>query len=88
MKIKDGFVKQQIQGKWLAVATGELSRTFHGMIELNETAAFIWDALVAGQSQAAIVGAIADVYGIPHEKAEADVGALLKQMADEGILDE
>lgn len=88
MKIKDGFVKQEIQGKWLAVATGELSRTFHGMIELNETAAFIWDALVAGQSPDAIIDAIAELYRIPREKAETDVKALLRQMADEGILDE
>ena len=88
MKIKEGFVKQQIQGKWLAVATGELSRTFHGMIELNDTAAFVWDALVAGQTPDAIADAIADVYRIPREKAEADVQTLLSQMADEGILDE
>ena len=88
MKIKDGFVKQEISGKWLAVATGELSRTFHGMIELNETAAVIWDALEAGQTPDAITDAIADLYGIPHDKADADVKALLSQMADEGILDE
>ena len=88
MKIKDGFVKQEISGKWLAVATGELSRTFHGMIELNETAAVIWDALEAGQSKDAIVDAIAGMYGIPRDKADADVQALLAQMADEGILDE
>ena len=88
MKIKDGFVKQQVQGKWLAVATGELSRTFHGMIELNDTAALVWDALAAGQSPDAIVDAIAEMYGIPRDKADADVRALLKQMADEGILDE
>ena len=88
MKIKEGFVKQQIQGKWLAVATGELSRTFHGMIELNDTAAFIWDALTAGQSPEAITDAIAELYGVPHDKADADVRALLRQMADEGILDE
>ena len=88
MKIKDGFVKQQVQGKWLAVATGELSRTFHGMIELNDTAALVWDALAAGQSPDAIVDAIAEMYDIPRDKADADVRALLKQMADEGILDE
>lgn len=88
MKIKDGFVKQEIDGKWLAVATGDLSRTFHGMIELNETAAIIWDALEAGQSPDAIVDAITELYGIPRNKASADVTALLTQMADEGILDE
>ena len=88
MKIKDGFVKQEIGGKWLAVATGELSRTFHGMIELNETAAVIWDALEAGQSPEAIVDTIAALYGISRDKADADVHALLSQMADEGILDE
>ncbi len=88
MKIKDGFVKQEISGKWLAVATGDLSRSFHGMIDLNETAAFIWDALEAGQSKGAIVDAIAELYGIPHDKADADVSALLRQMADEGVLDE
>ena len=88
MKIKKGFVKQEIGGKWLAVATGELSRTFHGMIELNETAAVIWDALEAGQTPDAITDAITEMSGIPHDTADDDVKALLSQMADEGILDE
>lgn len=37
MRIKDGFVMRKVAGKYVVVATGEASRSFHGMIKLNDT---------------------------------------------------
>ena len=37
MKIKDGFVLRDIAGDTVVIATGEISKTFHGMIRLNST---------------------------------------------------
>ena len=42
MKIKDGFVLRDIAGDTVVIATGELSKTFHGMIKLNSTGKEIW----------------------------------------------
>ena len=48
MKIKDGFVLRDIAGDTVVIATGELSKTFHGMIKLNSTGKEIWQILSSG----------------------------------------
>ena len=42
MKIKNGFVLRVVGGESVVVPVGEMSKKFHGMINLNETGAFLW----------------------------------------------
>lgn len=42
MKIKKGFVIQQVGGQWVAVATGSAAVEFSGIVKLNDTAAIAW----------------------------------------------
>ena len=42
MKINQDFTIQKVGGSYVAVAVGETSKSFHGMIRLNETGAFLW----------------------------------------------
>ena len=42
MKIKKGFVLRVVGGEHVVVPVGEMSKQFHGMINLNETGAFLW----------------------------------------------
>ena len=42
MKIKKGFVLRVVGGENVVVPVGEMSKSFHGMINLNETGAFLW----------------------------------------------
>ena len=37
MKIKEGYVLREVAGQAVVIAVGEASKTFHGMINLNET---------------------------------------------------
>ena len=45
MRINPDFTIQKVGGSWVAVAVGETSKTFHGMVRLNETGAFLWKML-------------------------------------------
>lgn len=54
MKIKDGFILREVMGKTVAVAIGERSKTFHGMIKMNKAATHIWRGIEAGLSEAEI----------------------------------
>ena len=45
MKIKDGFVLEEIGGEYLAVAVGSRAGDFNGMVRLNGTGAFLWNLL-------------------------------------------
>lgn len=42
MRIKQGFVMRDVAGQAVAIATGEASKSFHGMVKLNGTGADIW----------------------------------------------
>ena len=43
MKIKNGFVVRSVGGENVVVPVGEMSKKFHGMINLNETGALLWN---------------------------------------------
>lgn len=60
MKIKDGFVLRDIAGDTVVIATGEISKTFHGMIRLNSTGKEIWEILSSGDlSEAEVIAEMA-----------------------------
>ncbi len=46
MKIKKGFIIRKLGAEHMVVAIGQASKEFAGMIKLNETGAFLWNALV------------------------------------------
>ena len=87
MRIKEGFVKQQIGEKTVLVSTGNLSRDFRGMIELNYTAADIWDCLAQGKSQEDTAKFLAEKYGIDFQKALQDTGKILEKMHQSGVIE-
>lgn len=87
MKIKKGFVTQKIGDTTVVVSTGELSREFYGMIELNETAAFIWNCFAEGLSQEEAAKKLCEEYGISLEKAEADTAKITKKMLEAGVFE-
>ena len=69
MKIKDGFVKQQMGDKFIVVSSGDLSKEFHGMIELNATAADIWDLVSQGFTFSDVAKKLSEKYNIELSKA-------------------
>ena len=46
MKIKEGFVLEEVGGSYLAVAVGDRAGSFNGMVRLNGTGAFFWNLMV------------------------------------------
>lgn len=87
MKIKDGFVLRDVAGQTMVIATGEASKTFHGMIRLNETGKAIWQGAAGGRTVEEIAGALAEKYDVAPEKARTDVEAMLRRMQEAGFLD-
>lgn len=49
MRIKEGFVLEEVGGAYLAVAVGALAGDFNGMVRLNGTGAFLWKLLSEGE---------------------------------------
>ena len=87
MKIKKGFVVREIAGQNIVIALGEATKTFNGMIKLNETGRIIWDMLTEGSERADIVKRICDEYEADTDTVEADVDAFINTLQGANILE-
>lgn len=90
MRIKDGFVMRKVAGKYVVVATGEASRSFHGMIKLNETGRCIWQGISEGKNQSEITEELALLNGAKTDEDRKvisdDVQSMIDEMAEAGFL--
>lgn len=86
MKIKEGFVISRVGDKTVAVASGALSREFHGMITLNESGKLLFDLLRNDTTEERLIKALVDEYGITTEQAQRDVTAFLTGIRNAGLL--
>lgn len=48
MRIKKGYFIRSLAGGFAVVTVGEASKEFNGMIRMNGTGAFIWNAILNG----------------------------------------
>ena len=86
MKLKGGFVVREVGGRTVAVAIGETAKSFRGMISLNGSGKFIWQALSNETSEEAIVDALLAEYDVSREIPEIDVRKFVSQLREEGLL--
>ena len=85
MKIKKGFVIQEVAGQWVAVATGSAAKDFSGIVKLNATAAHVWKGLEQGQTREQIIAGMVEAYDVSEQTAGEDVDALLQRLVQAGI---
>ena len=87
MKIKDGFVIREVMGNFVVIATGDVSRDFHGMVKLNETAAEIWGYVSEGKDADAIVAEMLSQYDVDEAKLRSDVEGTLEAFKKQGFIE-
>ena len=86
MKLKNGFVVREVAGKTVAVSVG--GGAFRGMITLNGTAAFLWEALESDTNEDALATKLIEAYEIDEATAKKDVAVFLHKLREAGLLDE
>lgn len=87
MKIKQGFVMRDVAGQAVAIATGEASKSFHGMVKLNDTGAVIWNGIEKGLDEAEIAEQLAASYDVEVGQALKDVESFIARMRDAGLVE-
>lgn len=85
MKIKKGFVLRVVGGEHVVVPVGEMSKNFHGMINLNETGAFLWRFFSEEHSVDEGVEALLGEYDVEEELARTDVGRFVDVLLKNGF---
>lgn len=88
MKIKKDFIKTDAIGDMsVVVPVGAESEKTHRVIELNETAARIYDGIEKGLDEQMIAAELSAEYGISAEKAAQDVKLVVEKLAAAGVLE-
>lgn len=88
MKLNSDIMLGNIDGKDFAIATGNLSKKFNGIINNNPSANFIFTLLKTEQTEDSIVQAMLEKYDAPEDVIRADVRELLDVIRKAGILEE
>ena len=88
MKIKEGFVIEEVGGSYLAVAVGDRADSFNGLVRMNGTGAFLWRELEKGEvTRDMLVEKLLSVYEVDRETAARDVDGFVSKLASEGIIE-
>ncbi len=87
MKIKEGFILREVAGNYIVVAVGNAVKAFNGVINLNETGAFLWKILEQGASEEQLKTALLGEYDVDEDTAKADVTAFVEKLKEKGLLD-
>ena len=86
MKIKSGFVVRKIANQYMAVPIGARAKELHGMIGLNETAAFLWELLKEERTEDELVHELLKEYEVEQEQARQSVKRFHELLIKEGVL--
>ena len=81
LKTKKGFLLRRLGDEFMVVAIGEASKSFNGMIRLNDTGAFYWKELEKGSSEDDLTAKTLERYeGVDQETARRDVREFLQSI--------
>lgn len=88
MKIKKGFTVRNIAGSDIVVPVGNAEKIFNGMITLNESGAFFWNALLKDTTVDEVVKKVTSEYDVDEERAKADVEKFIEQLRKNNLIEE
>lgn len=88
MKLNPNFLKTELGEETMLVPVGAADEQFHGVVRLNETAAFIVNRLSSETTEEALVDALLGEYDVERAVAEKHVRAALDTLRKIHALEE
>ncbi|MED9969241.1 MAG: PqqD family protein [Ruminococcus sp.] len=87
MKIKDNFILRKVADSYVVVPVGKQTLDFNGIINLNETGAFLFGLLQNGADRDELVEKMLEEYEVDRQRAEADIDKFLERVKDADVLE-
>ncbi len=87
MKIKEGFILREVAGSFIVVAVGSRVKEFNGVINLNDSGAFLWKILEKGATEEELKTALLGEYEVSEEIAEKDIKAFVERIKEAGLVE-
>lgn len=82
MKIKDGFIIREVAGSFIVVAVGSAVKEFNGIVNLNETGAFLWKILEKGATPEELLAKLLEEYDVDEATARQDIDAFINKLRE------
>ena len=80
------FIHRKIAAEHVLISVGDNIATFNGYIQLNESAAFLWDSLKHKKTVSELENALFQEYELDMEKAHEDVARFLHMLLENGMV--
>lgn len=87
MKIKDNFILRKISDAFVVVPIGDAVVDFSGLINLNETGAFLFKKLQNGAEKKDLVNALLNEYDVDENTAKEDVKKFIDKLKDADLVE-
>lgn len=87
MKIKEGFILRNVAGTDVVVPIGEATIDFNGMMNLNETGAFLFGKMIEGTTRDALIKDLMAEYDVDEQTASLDVDAFIEKVKKEDLFE-
>ena len=87
MKVKENFMLRKVADSYVVVPVGRQTLDFNGIINLNETGAFLFELLQKGASRDELVEKLLGEYEVESDRAQADVDKFIQSVKDADVLE-
>ncbi len=87
MKIKSDFILRKVADSYVVVPVGKLTLDFNGIINLNETGAFLFELLQKGAEREDLIERMLEEYEVSREKAASDIDIFIQKVKEADVLE-
>ncbi len=87
MKIKDDFILRKVADTYVVVPVNSMTLDFNGIINLNETGAFLFELLQNGATKDELLIRLLEEYDVSEQKASSDVDIFIEKVKEADILE-
>ena len=87
MKTKKDFILRKVADSYVVVPVGKMTLDFNGIINLNETGAFVFGLLQKGADREELLAKMLEEYDVTSEKAAADIDKFLEKVKAADVLE-
>lgn len=87
MKVKEDFLLREVAGCYVVVPVGKATVDFNGMLNLNDTGAFLWERLQQETTKEELLNSMLDEYEVTEDIAKKDIDNFITKLKDGNLLE-
>lgn len=87
MKIKEDFILRKVADTYVVVPVNNMTLDFNGIINLNETGAFLFGILQNGAAKEELLEKMLEEYEVSEKKASEDIDKFIQKIKEADLFE-